>query len=73
MRWIVVFRGRKIESAMKEIIEQASASVVEDGDPVPLDADEITLVVDGPNDLNQRLKGHALVSGVFPSSEMSLY
>jgi hypothetical protein len=73
MRWIVVFHGRKIEAAMKELMDQASACVVENSEPVPLDSNEITLVVDGPDDLNQRLKGQTLVSGVYPSSEMSLY
>ena len=73
MRWIVVFHGRNIEAAMKELIVQASACVVENCEPVPLDPDEITLEVDGPDDLNQRLKGQALVSGVYPSSKMSLY
>lgn len=73
MQWIVVFRGKTIETAMRELLAAASAHEVGNGDPVPLEPDEISLVVEGPDDLNRRLDCEALVSGVYPSSEMSLY
>ena len=73
MNWIVVFRGKAFGAAMRELLADASACAAEDCDPVPLEPDEISVEVEGPDDLNRRLQGKALVSGVYPNSEMTLY
>ena len=79
MRWLVVvdsnvlIDSKTLPAVLKKLLAKASARLAPFSDPVPLSGGETSIEVEGPEDLPGRLEQAAVVKGVYPSSDLTLY
>jgi hypothetical protein len=73
MQWIVTFRSDTSPADIEATLRQAGAVRLPSHEDVPLGSKKIAVNVEGPAELSARFKKSALVLGVFPSSEMTVY
>lgn len=73
MRWLVVVDRNLMQSALEAVLKMARAKVAPASDPVPLSGEEVSIEVEGPEDLPSRLASNSSIKGVYPSSDYTLY
>ena len=73
MNWLIVVDQGCDLKALAEILAKYGAHLVQGADCVPLEPDDLSCQVVGPENLADRLKGEAPIKGVYPSSDYSLY
>jgi hypothetical protein len=73
VKWLVVVDSKLMPSALQTILKQADARPIPASDPVPLSDDEVSIEVEGPEDLPSRLERNQSIKGVYPSSDYTLY
>ena len=71
MKWLVVLEGG--EAQLARLLHGTSARLAEAAAPISLSSTEVSIEVEGPDDLPEQLERHPEVKGVYPSSDMSLY
>jgi len=73
VKWLVVIDSKMGRAALPMLLKKASAHAVESSEPIPLSNTELSVEVEGPDDLPARLESHRAVKGVYPSSDLTLY
>ena len=73
MRWLVVVDSKLMPAALQTILKQVDAQTIPASDPVPLSEEEVSIEVEGPEDLPKRLEWNQSIKGVYPSSDYTLY
>jgi hypothetical protein len=73
MEWIVTLAQGTDPARLDAALAAHGGRRQEDSAPVPMTEGETAVVVDGPADLPDALRGVPGVTGVYPSSEMVLY
>lgn len=73
MRWLVVGSSAETETSIRSVIEGAGGKIDPACEPIPLGGDEVSIEVEADADFASRLRDNEAVTGVYPSSEMTLY
>ncbi|GJE04114.1 hypothetical protein [Methylobacterium isbiliense] len=73
MKWLVTAERRLDAQNLGKALEQAGAHVVDEQTATPLGEGERVWEVEGPPNLDAKLTGVKAITGVFPSSTMTLY
>ncbi|WP_407530499.1 hypothetical protein [Methylobacterium oryzisoli] len=73
MKWLVTAERRLDARNLGKALEPAGAHVVDEQTATPLGEGERVWEVEGPPNLDAKLVGVKSITGVFPSSTMTLY
>lgn len=70
MRWLLTLRRSDLDEVVKAIDECGGRRC---DDQIPLGDTELTLKVEGPGEMAQRLRAKPEVLGVYPDSDLELH
>lgn len=73
MKWLVTLDQNADLAAVWERLRSLGCTGDDTQSPIPLDAGEKAIELEGPEDLPARMHGVPHVRGVYPSSEITLY
>ena len=68
--WLVTTRNSAVLGDIHQRLRNGPSLVRQIGDPVPMGENEVVFEVEGPDDLDRKLKRDKTILGVHPSSPM---